>query len=161
MARKKKLDSKVVPGPRLPPEVPEVLRIDRPGEEAKYENITFAYPRQPCTRPWPPGTQVPKVRSYVAETVDEFHVHVEMPYAPARKPARVGLSIQEIGASGGLDPHRRTIQPLPLSPAAARELGKLLVEAADMAEKMDAKPYPDPAETIPPIRESSNDGAHG
>lgn len=151
MARRK-LELKVVPGPRLPPQMPEVLRIDRPGEEARYENITFAYPRQPCTRPWPPGTQIPKVRSYVAETVDEFHVHVEMPYAPARKLARVALTIQEIGASGGIDPHRRTIQPLPMSPAAARELGKLLIEAADLAEQMDAKPYPPPESSAPPLQ---------
>lgn len=152
MARKKS-ESKAVPGPRLPLEPAEVLRIDRPGEEARNENITFAYPRTPQDRSWLPGTKIPTVRSYIAETVDEFHVHVEMPYKPVRKPARVGLAIQEIGASGGIDPHRRTIQPLPMSPAAARELGTLLIEAADMAEKMDSKPYPPPEASAPPLRD--------
>lgn len=129
----------------------EVLRVERPGEEARYENVTFAYPRTPAKRPWTPGTEIPKVRSYVAETVDEFHVHVEMPYQPVRKPARVSLLIQETGATGGLDPHVRRIQPLPLSPAAARELGRLLMESADLAEEMDAKPYPPPEEAAPPL----------
>ena len=50
------------------------------------------------------------------------------------------------------DAEATTIEVLPFSPAAARDLGKLLIEAADMAEEMDKKPYPLPEDAAPPVR---------
>ena len=149
--KSKKQDAAVVPGPRLLPE-PEVLRVGKGSRERTCEAITFRYPRTTDRIPWPVGMEVPRVSSYVAETVDEAFVSVEMVYKPVRQPSRVKLTIQEVSPSGGLDPHKKTIEVLPFSPAAARDLGKLLIETADLAEEMDTKPYPPPEDAAPPVR---------